>query len=548
MRKTTGSLARARGAVLVLLFAVILASCAAPWLRQTSPEAAPRATATATTAGGGPTACGTGAASQPTATPPPSASATAAPSPLAVAQANAQRVLQTPRPVRDLYSLTQHLIKHTAQPIAPRVRTTPRNERMGQVTTFWVINPSQSGYHQIQATLVYVTPHVYMYLQNGASADISALRASADTFEQQIYPKDRAFFGNEWSPGPDDDQHITLLYALNLGPIGGYFSSQDEYPQAVSSYSNERQMIYVNLSGGEIPGTERYASTLAHEFQHMIHWRSHPADPSWANEGSSVLAQHINGYSADNVEAIFLRRPETMLGGWTDDEQADIAHYGAGYLFMAYFTEHYGGNTVLSQLLADPAQTPLNFNNVLAAHGYSDRFDDVFAKFVLANLLNDTSFGAGAYGYPSIPNERATPQHATSSYPYADGSDNAPAQVPQYAAAYYDFTPSGTGARTLRLTFQGSPWVNIVANQPYAGAAAEWWSNSGNNMDSTLTRAFDLTALAGKSASLCFNAWYSLEPDFDYAYVEASTDGGQNWTTLPTTTSMASNPNGENYG
>ena len=85
-----------------------------------------------------------------------------------------------------------------------------------------------------------------------------------------------------------------MLNASDLGPIGGYFSSEDEYPTVVSQYSNERQMIYINLTGGGVPGTEFYNATLAHEFQHMIHWYWHPGDDSWVNEGMSVLAQHIN--------------------------------------------------------------------------------------------------------------------------------------------------------------------------------------------------------------------------------------------------------------
>jgi hypothetical protein len=526
---------RAGRGLFVALLALALAGCAPPWGQRTS-TATPSPTGAPTVDCASPSA--TLAATATSATPPAQASP----------QQNAAVVLQTPRPSRDLYSLTQHLVEHSAQPIPPRVRSTPRNEQVGQVTTFWVVNPTQTGYHQIQATLVAVTPHVYMYLQNDASADTSALRAEAENFERQTYPRDRAFFGEEWSPGPDADVHITVLNATNLGPIGGYFSSEDEYPRAVSPYSNERQMIYVNLDGGEIPGRPGYASTLAHEFQHMIHWHWHPSDPSWVNEGSSVLAEHINGYSAGGVDQVFLAHPETMLGGWVDDQGADIAHYGAGYLFMDYFTEHYGGNAVLRELLTDPNQTPLNFERVLAAHKYSDRFNDVFAKFVLATLLNDTSLAGGAYGYPSIPGQRAQPQHVISSYPYADGSQSTPARMPQYAAQYYDFRPADGGAGTLRLSFQGEPTVGIVENTPYGGAPAEWWSNTSNNLDSTLTHAFDLSGLSGRQVSLCFQAWYSLEPDFDYAYVEVSTDGGQNWTPLPVTSSASTNPNGMNYG
>jgi immune inhibitor A len=122
-----------------------------------------------------------------------------------------------------------------------------------------------------------------------------------------------------------------------------------------------------------------------------------------------------------------------------------------------------------------------------------------------------------------------------------------PATVAQYAAQYYELTP-GARAGTLTVRFNGQPTIGIVPNTPYRGAAAEWWSNSGNEMDSTLTRAFDLSALAGKPVTLNFAAWFQLETDYDYAYVAVSDDGGKNWTTVPTTTSTMSNPNGGNYG
>lgn len=494
-----------------------------------------------------PTVTTAGCPAQPSGTPPP---------PLTAASSTAQDeqvanlVLTTPRPARDLYAITQQIVKHLPTPIPHVVRSTPRDEQVGNMATFWVTNPNQIGYHQVTAQLVYETPHVYMYVESGAQAPVSAIKASADLFERQIFATDEATFGPHWSPGVDDDPHVTVLNATNLGNVGGYFSSEDEYPHQVFAYSNERQMIYINLDGGAVPGEEFYNATLAHEFQHMIHWYWHPSDPSWANEGMSVLAQHLNHFTTDGLETDFLQFPDTMLGGWTDDTPSMATHYGAGYLFNDYFAEHYGGYGVLRELLTDPAQAPLNYDDVLAKHGSKDDFNAVFAKFAIANLLNDPNVAGGIYAYPSIPGEKAHPQALVSTYPYGDGTASAPATVQQYGTEYYDLKPPSNGAAStsLSINFTGAPETRIVNNQPYGGAANEWWSNTGNNMDSTLTHVFDLSALAGKPVTLTFKAWYDLEPSFDYAYVDVSTDGGQNWTTLPTTTSCEANPNGANLG
>ena len=527
--------------LIALTLALLLSGCTPIWSQKPTVPTATYAPATDPLTA----ACPAWTKPEAPVTIPPPANASAQ----AVAAYNAQRVLQTPRPARNFYSLAQRFITHGGE-IPCRVRSGPRNEKVGDERTFWVVNPDQSGgYHQIHARLTVVTPHLYMYVQDGANISADALAASAHVFETKTYPTDRRYFGSQWFPGPDDDPHITVLNASYLGQyLGGYFSSEDEFPRAISPYSNERQMIYINLASGiGQPGTSAYNSTIAHEFQHMIHWFWHPGDDSWQNEGMSVVAQHLNGYSVQGMDDALLSHPNTMLGGWIGDNETDFIRYGAGYLFLKYLADHYGGADILRKMLTTPEQDPANEDAALAATGAKDRLNDVFGKYVLANLLNDPAIANGAYAYPDIPGKRATIQHHVSSYPYADGSAEQPASVNQYAAQYYEFTP-GAASGKLTLKFAGQPTIGIVPNTPYQGAAAQWWSNSGNEMDSTLTRAFDLSGLAGQSVTLKFAAWYQLEEDYDYAYVSVSDDGGKNWTTIPTTTSTNTNPNGGNYG
>ncbi|MER5719728.1 immune inhibitor A domain-containing protein [Streptomyces sp. NPDC002132] len=60
-----------------------------------------------------------------------------------------------------------------------------------------------------------------------------------------------------------------------------------------------------------------------------------------------------------------------------------------------------------------------------------------------------------------------------------------------------------------------------------AQGSRQWWSGSGNDLRNTLTRSVDLTGKS--SASLSLDAWWDTEKDYDFAYVEVSTDGA-NWT------------------
>ncbi len=451
-----------------------------------------------------------------------------------------QLLLMTPHPLRDLYSLAQRLKLHTAQPIPHVGRTQPLQESLGQEDMFWISNFDTNSYSHIRARLAYITPHLYMYVEDGQNISIDALRSSAEIFEQHIYPTDRAAFGSEWSPGIDDDVHLTVLNAVGLGSsVGGYFSAEDEYPTTINPYSNEREMFYVNLEG-TIPGSSDYNSTLAHEFQHMIHWYQHPVDLSWTNEGMSVLAQHLNGFTAGGVDLSFIQTPDTQLNDWSDNINADLPHYGAGYLFMDYFAEHYGGVSILKELLRDPAAPPINFDHVLAAHGYQDRFLDVLHKWFIANFVENSQLDQGQYGYTTLQLPAITAQHTVSFYPESETDS-----VHQYAAEYYNVVPNRHSG-TLTVQFTGDPLVRIVANDPYQ-STDEWWSNRYDNMDSTLTRTFDLSRITGKRATLEFATWYDLERNYDYAYVEASTDG-KNWTTLKGSYTTTSNPNGTNWG
>src|SRR5690348_340247 len=94
-----------------------------------------------------------------------------------------QLLLMTPHPLRDLYSLAQRLKLHTANPIPHIGRTTPLNEKVGQEDSFWINNADTRTYSRIHARLVYITPHVYMYVEDGQQLNMQALQASADLFE-----------------------------------------------------------------------------------------------------------------------------------------------------------------------------------------------------------------------------------------------------------------------------------------------------------------------------------------------------------------------------
>jgi immune inhibitor A len=439
--------------------------------------------------------------------------------------------IEAQTPPRHLAALAQRL-RHV-EPVASTPLAGGVDYPVGYQTTFHVADQLNRRYFTVPATVRLKTKHAYFYVEDGLPYDVAGLQSAAQVLEAQIYPVDTGVFGLPSQPGVDGDRRISIVNA-NVPGVGGYFSASDEYPTAVIPYSNQRNAIYINAAAERI-GSPDYLSTVAHELQHMIHWNVRPHDDSWLNEGMSILAQDINGYPVGSVVPLFLGSPNTQLDAWGADPQAATPHYGAAYLFLEYFLEHYGGPAIVRELLASKASDIQMFDNFLRRHAPGTTFDTVFADWVVANILNNPAVADGRYAYAD------TSLHATPSS--APLTVDAPVygRVHPYAARYY-VIPASAATGTLR--FSGVASVPLM-QQP-AQSGLEWWGNRADTMDTTLTRPVDLRAVA--AAELDFSLWMDIEDSYDYFYVELSQDGGQTWETLPGTDSSAANPNGQNYG
>nr|NIO68945.1 hypothetical protein [Anaerolineae bacterium] len=142
-------------------------------------------------------------------------------------------------PERDLLALTTRL-KKPAESIPVVVNATPPRYEVGDRAEFWIHEEPTNTYFRSWATLRYITPHLYMWVEDGYDVDQDDLIRSAERFENETYPNNRHFFGSEWTPGVDNDPHISIFNG-NVPGVGGYYSSADEYSHLVNPYSNERE-------------------------------------------------------------------------------------------------------------------------------------------------------------------------------------------------------------------------------------------------------------------------------------------------------------------
>ncbi|MCY4437183.1 MAG: immune inhibitor A [Chloroflexi bacterium] len=451
------------------------------------------------------------------------------------AEQTLQRLLATEKPQRDLFDLGKRY-KGISDNVDRVVNAERPNYALGTVQRFWVADDENSTYYQIEAELRGKSEHLYMYVEVGLDLPQSGIDKTIREFEDTIYPRIRRYYGEEWSPGVDNDPRITILNARIPG-VGGYYSSADEFPSEVNPFSNEREMFYINVDRVEYgPGTEFYLSTLCHEFQHMVHWNKNPTQETWLNEGAAMVASELCGYSLGDIASWYARDSDVQLTHWSDDPRGALPHYAAAYLFMDYFAQHYGGYRELKTLIALPARGQATIDAYLATEGYAVDFYDVFADWTAANYIDDERPDNGAYYY-DVRLPRMRPQEIVRRQTFEENLS-----VKQFGVQYIDLRmPQGN----YTLDFLGASQVRLFPTSAPSGTHV-WWGNRSDMAATSLTREVDLRD--ADSAILRFSTWYDIESDFDYAYVAASSDGGVTWTTLPGTSTTTENPNGNNLG
>jgi len=176
--------------------------------------------------------------------------------------------------------------------------------------------------------------------------------------------------------------------------------------------------------------------------------------------------------------------------------------FGLGYIRHLAHNDHDGLAAVQSSLRAT---------------GQDRSIDQVFADWIIANLLDDPYVGGGRYFYQTLD----LPLRAAALPINVSGSPH-PATVNQYGADYYRVRRPGL----YRLAFDGSDTVTVNGIEPVSEHWM-WWSNNYSNSAARLTGAFDLAGL--ETATLVFSAWWDIELEYDWFQVLVSSNGGRDW-------------------
>ncbi len=254
-----------------------------------------------------------------------------------------------------------------------------------------------------QATCRYAGERVFVFVEdrqwdtNGGSILQSHVDGLGDLFERST-PADPGrgihdLCTEAFGAVPDVDGYPEVfLLVLDIPDfrVVGYFDARvagHEVPEL------RRDILYVD-EWFVRRQTYLARGTLAHEFQHLIHWGHDKDEEIWLNEGMSGYAEALTGFpEADStVVGAFLQRPGAGLTEWENQAW----NYGSTYLFSAFLAERYGEDLIRS-IVAEPENGIDGIDAAFAGLGLGGDFREAWSRWVLGNYIGDEdefSYGA----------------------------------------------------------------------------------------------------------------------------------------------------------
>ena len=342
---------------------------------------------------------------------------------------------------------------------------------LGDRKNFFSVNFNTHEQYIVQSTLRAIGEFCYIFvedsqwLQTVNEETVRSVRRAFDDavpadLNRGIYEVETELFGAP--PDIDGDKRIYLLLldirddgTRDSSFVAGFFSPVNQHRGVlrhpnlgIPVRSNELELLYLDTDP-QNAGSETAFGVLAHEFEHLIHWRHDADETIWVNEGCAEYATFVCGYQVRGHVSAFQRNPHISLVDWPRGTQSQVAHYGAVYLWMLYLHEHYGGAQTIVAIVKDRANGISGINSALRSRGMEANFSGIYADWKVANYLDDTEFADGRYGYQ---NEQLKlwPRREHRSYPVSVKNN----VLASYASDYIPFYPNIKGG-SLSLAFEG---------------------------------------------------------------------------------------------
>lgn len=297
-------------------------------------------------------------------------------------------------------------------------------DTQGQIKDFFIDSSYDSqNREQVSAFLKKISQNGYFYLESNWYENLTegekervnqSLEILAQEFDQTIYPKLTSIYGQEWKPGIDNDERITILFHQMKTEVAGYFNVGDEYEKIQNPRSNEREMIYLNSDNIFY---ELINSYLAHEFVHLITFNQKDrlrgiSEEIWLNEARADYGITLLGYDAEyqgsNLQQrvrVFMENPSDSLTEWQNQKK----DYGVTNIFIQYLVDHYGQNLLVESLHSNKVGIP-SLDYGLEKNKVEREFWQIFTDWTIAIFVNNCNFGEKfCYKNKNLQNLKVTP-------------------------------------------------------------------------------------------------------------------------------------------
>ncbi|MPM02941.1 hypothetical protein SDC9_49200 [bioreactor metagenome] len=299
--------------------------------------------------------------------------------------------------------------------------------------------------------------HCYVFVEKGIPQPAqSEINKVVSDFDTHFY--DSLTF--RYGPVPDAFDHDSRIFILVMKEPswGGYYDPGQQMSDSLinalwNKRSNEREVIYVSESS-----FSGVTEIVAHEFGHLLHWQQdhspEPADnpvryweEAWVDEGFSTFAAI---YLTENIFEKDVADSRTFFVSNPDIPLIYFSNYNQVKLFMLYMFEHFGGWDYITHLIRNQADGIAGVESTLKQLGYSESFDDAFEQWIIANYVDNPSFGNGKYAYRHYNFQPCKVSAAYTTLP----KQKAEAKVRPYAADYITFT-AGKKSKPFSIRFEG---------------------------------------------------------------------------------------------
>jgi len=346
----------------------------------------------------------------------------------------------------------------------------PYTSRFTTVSSFWVINFLLQKHYLMGASKVDEGTHCYIYLENGQTVSQTDIEKIKDEFDNSIYPSVTTYFGNEPNPGADGLSKLFIVL-LDIHEFydpnsftAGYFHPMNE-DSNVNTYpvfpSNQKEVYFVDISRGD-PSSQNFYKSLAHEFQHIVHWeqKTHQLgleDDTWLNEAMSEIAPFYAGYGP-SYDRVYTFEEGNNRSDSLTVWNSDLADYAVAYMWSQYMDDRFPDD-VFKSILTSPSTGIASVETYLNANYPGETFSTVFRDWSMA-ILNGTrwSMPRPEWSYQTINTWPGTYDGITLPGIFTSSNQNT-SQVPSltpWSVDFYWYTPQSANP-TFTLTLGPPP-------------------------------------------------------------------------------------------